>query len=47
MNVIYRITKTLKNPPVELKRLLSHGCTIVYHLRKKGQPSEATGAERK
>lgn len=47
MNVISQITKTLKNPPSELKRILTHGCTVVYHLRKKGQPSEATGAERK
>ena len=47
MNVISQITKTLKNPPSELKRILAHGCTVVYHLRKKGRTSETTGEGRK
>ena len=47
MNVISQITKTLKNPPSELKQLLRNGCTVVYHLRKKGRTAEATGAGRK
>lgn len=45
MNIIAQITNALKNPSPELRRLLTHGCTVVCHLRKKGRASQATGAE--